>query len=1111
MIIFVILLCEVVRTHNQTIIMFSNDYDSEINLVKLIEDNYKLIKCQYDVSSYNSIEAYKSSVAAFVFDKFSDDFNTSWLLNRISEQELLETVPIAFTSFEAYTDFNKLGYEILASDIFSDSDSEELVLKRLSNLVAMNKLKLQIGNLTQIHSKRLMMQASKLREQTQKMHKLNFDLIELLVAAIESRDVESGQHIKRIRYFVKTLLEVVATECPQYNLTEEQIEIISLASAVHDIGKISIPDAILLKPARLTREEFDLMKTHTTKGVRLLNLLDGIGDSVYFQYCREICLNHHEKWDGKGYPNGLKEDDIPISAQVVSIADCYDALTSDRPYKHALSHEEAVNLIKTGACGAFSPQIMKCFEWSLADFKRIEEEFKSDPITSYLEDELIGNIDLVTEKVVETVEGEQEQPVLTKYAQTIVNAYDVIFEADLENDDFTLHKGNWVSQFGYLPRNLSEALAQISDICHKDDLPSFSRSFTVEEFKSLAKKGYKKTRAEFRIIPKEGKEFLVAGSVTFITDSNKDLTGICVAFNGYDCSLFITETKPRFKTHDLLTGLSVEDEMRKNVESYLFETEKETIGFMLYIDIDGMTFINNTAGYEFGNKIIQSIAEKVIAFTNDKDCFTCSLSGDKFCVFLKNVKRKLDAVLFVENIHKNLREEYKTATGTDIVTATIGVSRYPDDGMNYRELLNKASYASDISKLNGSDMYAFYNSSIENYKYFEETLFHDIQIIEDNGAKSSERFIPVFDKKSDTLICYDYLPFSVLGDMLPIPSDVFRDSLSLIKNKKKASIIQIKKLVNIADEFIKDTGTSPVLSTFTFFSVSDIPAILQQLSVLHEAYPEACSYICLCLPQPFLENISWRNLKAFSDSVRTFGFSLGAYLVCDKQLDMLCMGEGLFDRIVLAGEFAEKAFTGFYPPEFLSDTIKNLSYYTPIITIPDELAEINAETLYSYDCNSFSVYESIIAGTDNLLAHFNKQYTKEEQQKREVETTSIINPVSFVFALNKSNCLIIQEDFVTGSITYSNNVKRILGYNLNDFISRKKLDFSAFIHKKDIDSIIESYAKSKGANCNAFCSARVKVITDCEQKYVKFNFSFLPTVDNKDVTTMIQILFSPEC
>lgn len=222
------------------------------------------------------------------------------------------------------------------------------------------------------------------------------------------------------------------------------------------------------------------------------------------------------------------------------------------------------------------------------------------------------------------------------------------------------------------------------------------------------------------------------------------------------------------------------------------------------------------------------------------------------------------------------------------------------------------------------------------------------------------------------------------------------------------------------------------------------------------------------------------------------------------------MGEGLFDRIILAGEFAERAFTGFYPPEFLSDTIKNLSYYTPVVTIPGELAEINAETLYSYDCTSFTVYESMIAGVENLALHFSKQYTKKQQQKRSQEAASIINPVSFVFALNKSSCLVIQKDFITGSITYSNNVKRVLGYSLKTFVTNKRLDFSAFIHEDDVEAVKTSFAKSKGLSHNAFCSARVLVKTNCKKEYIKFNFSFLPTIDDDGITTMVQILFSLE-
>lgn len=1098
-------------THNQTIIMFSNDYDSQIGLVKIIEEKYKLIKCSYDVSSYNSIEAYKSSVSTFVFDDLSNDFNTSWLLSRISEQGLLDSVPVAFTTIEAFNDFNKLGYEVFACDILSLFITSELVARRLSNLVDMYILKQQISNLTQIHSKRLMMQANKLREQTHKMHKLNFDLIELLVAAIESRDVESGQHIKRIRYFVKTLLEAVATECPEYNLTDEQVEIISLASAVHDIGKISIPDAILLKPARLTKEEFELMKAHTTKGARLLNMLEGIGDSVYFQYCREICLSHHERWDGKGYPNGLKGDDIPISAQVVSVADCYDALTSERPYKHALSHEEAVNLIKTGACGAFSPQLMKCFDWRLSEFKRIEEEFKNNPAPSELQDELADNMEIVTEKFAELPENNLPSPVIEKYMQLIIDSHDIIFEADLENDEFTLHKGDWSGLFGYIPRNMIEALSQVSACCHPDDLESFTGSFSLDEFKTLAKEGRKKVRAEFRINANNGKELLAEGSVILKTNKKKELKSICATFNGYDSSIYVKETKPKFKTHDALTGLYIESALQNEVEIFLQDAAEDTVCFMLYIDIDGMTYINNTTGYEFGNKIIKGVADRILETVGEKDCIICRLSGDKFGIFIKDAKRKVDAVLFIESLHKNLKKEYKRASGSNFVTVTIGASRYPVDGKDYRTLITRASYASDISKLNGNDMYAFYNSSIDNYKYFEKSFFFDLQSQgEDNSLQYEPRYIPVYDKKSDSLIGYDYLPFSILDDVLPIPSDFFREALSLFKNKKHISIIQIKELVAKTNEIIEKTGVSPLFSIFTYLSQADIPAVLQQLSILNETYPEACNHVCLCLPQTFLDNISWRNLRSFADSVRSFGFSLGVYLVCDNNLNMLCMSEGIFDRVILAGEFAEKGFTGFFPPEFLSHTIDNLSFYSSTVTIPTILSEINTEILFSYDCTGFSAYESIIIGTDNMLTHFSKQYTKEDMFSREKEKASIINPISFVFALDKSKCIIIQQDFITGVITYSNNTKRVLGYSLKDCVSDKELDFEGFIHNEDIKTVQTSLAKAKGTHKNVLSKARVLIRSDEHEQYQIFNFAFLPTADSMGVTTIIQIIFLPE-
>lgn len=198
----------------------------------------------------------------------------------------------------------------------------------------------------------------------------NQSMVDTLSAIIEHRSTESGYHVLRIRRFTHILLQEVARCCPEYQLDDAAIDRISSAAALHDIGKISIPDGILNKPDVLTKEEFEIMKTHTTIGAQLTEQIGDIGDPMYLRYIYNICLYHHERWDGRGYPQGLKENDIPICAQVVGLVDAYDALTTPRVYKPAFSHKKAVNMILNGECGAFSPQLLECF-------KRVREKFQT--------------------------------------------------------------------------------------------------------------------------------------------------------------------------------------------------------------------------------------------------------------------------------------------------------------------------------------------------------------------------------------------------------------------------------------------------------------------------------------------------------------------------------------------------------------------------------------------------------------------------------------------------------------------------------------------------------------------------------------------------------------
>ncbi|MRN27191.1 HD domain-containing protein, partial [Romboutsia ilealis] len=169
-------------------------------------------------------------------------------------------------------------------------------------------------------------------------------------------------HVLRIRKFTGVLLENVMYSCPEYELNDRAIQVIAEAAALHDIGKIAIADTILNKPGRLTDEEFEIMKTHTVRGCQILSSLGKMGDEEYLKYAYNICRYHHERWNGKGYPDGLIGDNTPVYAQAVGIADAYDALTTDRVYKKAIQPERALNMILNGECGMFSPKLLECLK-----------------------------------------------------------------------------------------------------------------------------------------------------------------------------------------------------------------------------------------------------------------------------------------------------------------------------------------------------------------------------------------------------------------------------------------------------------------------------------------------------------------------------------------------------------------------------------------------------------------------------------------------------------------------------------------------------------------------------------------------------------------------------
>lgn len=206
-------------------------------------------------------------------------------------------------------------------------------------------------------------------------------LIEYLISIIESRDFFAEHHCEKVRRFTEIMLDKIVRFCPEYKLTKKDCEHIAFAAMMHDLGKIAVPDRILHKPGRLDYDELEIMKNHTRKGRQIFehiaeNMKPEDAEYELFCYCAEVCMYHHERFDGGGYPMGLEKNDIPISAQVVGLVDAYDALISERIYKPAYTKTEAFEMITEGECGIFNPRLIELFSMVRMELEEVQDEME---------------------------------------------------------------------------------------------------------------------------------------------------------------------------------------------------------------------------------------------------------------------------------------------------------------------------------------------------------------------------------------------------------------------------------------------------------------------------------------------------------------------------------------------------------------------------------------------------------------------------------------------------------------------------------------------------------------------------------------------------------------
>lgn len=323
--------------------------DSEMNreiLKEILGKEYRILEACDGEEALKMLEQYGTEISLVLLDIIMPKMDGFEVLAYMNRAKWIEDIPVIMISSEGSESYIRRAYELGASDYISRPFDAKVVYQRVINMIKLYAKQRRLIHLV--------------TDQIYEKEKNNRMMTGILSQIVEFRNGESGLHVLHINILTQLLLEKLMRKSENYDLSWSQQHMIATASALHDIGKIGIDEKILNKPGKLTKEEFEAMKQHTIIGARMLDSLEMYHDEEMMKYAYEICRWHHERYDGKGYPDGLKGEEIPISAQVVSLADVYDALVSDRIYKKAYSHEKAMEMILNGECGMFNPLLLEC-------------------------------------------------------------------------------------------------------------------------------------------------------------------------------------------------------------------------------------------------------------------------------------------------------------------------------------------------------------------------------------------------------------------------------------------------------------------------------------------------------------------------------------------------------------------------------------------------------------------------------------------------------------------------------------------------------------------------------------------------------------------------------
>lgn len=661
--------------------------DSELNrslLADMLRDEYEVLEAENGLQAVKLLEFYQFEISLILLDIIMPEMDGFEVLAMMSKNKWIERIPVIIISAETTAAYIDTAYDLGATEYVNRPFDPKTIRRRVSNTIM-------------LYSKQKFLENA-VTEQVLEKEKSNLIMVEVLSHIVEFRNGESGMHVLNIRTITEMLLKQLCALSDQYHYLQSKILIIANASSLHDIGKISIAEQILNKPGKLTPAEYEKIKEHSSVGASMLERTRYYPNEEIVRIARDICRWHHERYDGKGYPDGLAGDEIPIEAQVVSIADVYDALTHKRVYKEAYSHQKAFEMIFSGQCGAFNPLLLQCLK---EIGPMLERELKLRSL-GYVTKEEVKEI---TRNILQSGEASNRTLALLeqeriKYQFIAEMSKEILFEYTFQSDILTL------SEEGADQLNLPEIIVNL-----KED-SRFQQVIKAEDHQDLRNKirsasPSKPTISENYCLCVNGqwRWFKITARPLWLGNDTNAITGVIGKCTDIHEEIMELDYLKQTANIDDVTGLYRRNYARTKIKEILEKAENTHRNYALMLfDLDFFKNANDLYGHMFGDQVLREAAQKVQKSVRNSDIIA-RIGGDEFLIF---VEYKMDIFPVVERIFQSIGGMYQDFH----IYASMGVSLAPVHATEYEALFHCADQALYAAKHKGRNCYCIYDDSM---------------------------------------------------------------------------------------------------------------------------------------------------------------------------------------------------------------------------------------------------------------------------------------------------------------------------------------------------------------------------------------------------------------